>query len=200
MPQEVEAEGDGHAGAQKRPQRAKNAIRLCVERYGSCRMPDSLCHGERSARPDDVLKRVGQGRRFKTIKKGLLHGRRPKRSSRTNFGVVWPQNQEQIMGYLVELAEAGSAPSVLWTFFSALVFFERENQLTAPRLSHQGWDRRNFAPNSLLRTGSREERLRSLPFAVVVTWEYTVCRHQTQELRANVRLVAVCSCMGLPEV
>ena len=31
------------------------------------------------------------------------------------------QNQEQIMSYLVELAEAGSPPAVLWTFFSALV-------------------------------------------------------------------------------
>ena len=73
---------------QKRDKALRRAVRI-VQDAG---LPLSRM-AERSARPDDVLKRVGQGRRFRTIKKGLLHGRRPKRSSRPTSVLSGPRTK-----------------------------------------------------------------------------------------------------------
>ena len=78
-----------------------------------------------AAGTDLVLHAVGQGRRYRTIRKRVTDWARVRRFLQMQHGTVWPTNFAQFLGYLNAQVDGGATRSPVVGALAALTFLEK---------------------------------------------------------------------------
>ena len=137
-----------------------------------------LVIAEKSSDPQAALRRVAQGRRFRTIQKRVSTWRKVRAWLLAAHGIVWPTEAGQVIEYLEERAKEPCPRSVLWSVLVALTFFERGGGVPeADQISKDPLVKAaimELAVQIGVDQDVRRRKAPQLPFAVLLSWEDAV--------------------------
>lgn len=169
----TEAEPRQAAEARKRDVHLRHSMDIVKE----ARLPLAQT-ADLAADPEATLRRVGQGRRYRTLQKRVASWRKARTWLLAAFGVPWPRSTAEFLSYLEALATEPCARSVLWSTLAALVFFEKGGGVKPADQISADPQVRSAILEMGVELGAVASRPRrkapQLPSALVVAWELIV--------------------------
>lgn len=129
----------------------------------------------RSARPQEALRRIGQGRRYRTIEKRVSSWRKARAYFLATSGSPWPRDVEHAINYVEELASGDAPPSCLWCFYFALGFFEKGGGVAVEKQIGKDPNLKacieELCVNLLSKSGAPRRKAPRIPLAMLLLWE-----------------------------